>query len=161
MLRFVSHIYKLAVIYNIIKADKMGMIKCIDCNKEISNQAKACIHCGCPVWKIIDSVIVGDLEIMRKDLEVMNFYDAKIACTEMADTWRLPTLKELDFIFENIEKIGSWENIKFDAYYWSSSISDTGFPWRKNMLHGYNTNGNNGDKFILSNVRLVRNKRVL
>ncbi len=41
MLRFVSHIYKLAVIYNIIKADKMGMIKCIDCNKEISNQAKA------------------------------------------------------------------------------------------------------------------------
>ena len=27
----------------------MALIKCADCGKEISDKAKACIHCGCPV----------------------------------------------------------------------------------------------------------------
>lgn len=139
----------------------MGIIKCIDCKKEISSQVTACIYCGCPVWKKVDSLIVGLIEIMTTDLEVMNFLDANTACTVLGDTWRLPTLKELDFIFENKIKIGGWEDIRFDSYYWSSSISDSGFPWRKNMLHGHNTNGNNGDKYILSNIRLVRNIRAL
>lgn len=140
----------------------MAIIKCIECNKEISNQAKACIYCGCPIWGKIDSVIIEEIEIMTKDLEVMNFYDAKNSGTELGDTWRLPTLKELDFIFENRDKIGGWGTVKYrDAYYWSSSISDSGFPWRKDMVYGQETNGNNGDKYILSNVRLVRNIRVL
>ena len=27
----------------------MALIKCEDCGKEISDKAKACIHCGCPI----------------------------------------------------------------------------------------------------------------
>ena len=27
---------------------KMALIKCTDCEKEISDKAQACIHCGCP-----------------------------------------------------------------------------------------------------------------
>ena len=27
----------------------MAIIKCIDCGKDISDKAKICIHCGCPI----------------------------------------------------------------------------------------------------------------
>lgn len=29
----------------------MALIKCSECGKEISDKAKVCIHCGCPVFK--------------------------------------------------------------------------------------------------------------
>ena len=29
----------------------MALIKCSECGKEISDKAKACIHCGCPIEK--------------------------------------------------------------------------------------------------------------
>lgn len=29
----------------------MALIKCSECGKEISDQATACVHCGCPVSK--------------------------------------------------------------------------------------------------------------
>lgn len=31
----------------------MALIKCKDCNNEISDKATTCIHCGCPVEKIM------------------------------------------------------------------------------------------------------------
>lgn len=34
----------------------MALIKCPECGKEVSDRAKACIHCGCPL-DIADSVI--------------------------------------------------------------------------------------------------------
>jgi len=35
----------------------MALIKCNECGKEISDKAKACIHCGCPNKKTIEMVI--------------------------------------------------------------------------------------------------------
>ena len=30
----------------------MALIKCSECGNEISDKAKACIHCGCPIEEI-------------------------------------------------------------------------------------------------------------
>ena len=32
----------------------MTLVKCRDCGKEVSDNAKACIHCGCPIGKRIN-----------------------------------------------------------------------------------------------------------
>lgn len=32
----------------------MALVKCPDCGREISNRAKACIHCGCPIEDVED-----------------------------------------------------------------------------------------------------------
>ena len=36
----------------------MALIKCIECGKEISDKANACIHCGCPIEKEKRTVII-------------------------------------------------------------------------------------------------------
>ena len=36
----------------------MAMIKCPECGKEISDKAKSCINCGCPIEQITTSGIV-------------------------------------------------------------------------------------------------------
>lgn len=36
----------------------MALIKCPDCGKEVSDRAKACIHCGCPLDEIVTSGVV-------------------------------------------------------------------------------------------------------
>jgi len=33
----------------------MALIKCSECNKEVSNRASACPHCGCPVSSVVIS----------------------------------------------------------------------------------------------------------
>lgn len=33
----------------------MALIKCPECGKEISDKAKACIHCGCPLSEMVTS----------------------------------------------------------------------------------------------------------
>lgn len=30
----------------------MSLTKCIECGKEISDKAKMCVHCGCPISRI-------------------------------------------------------------------------------------------------------------
>lgn len=31
----------------------MALIKCEECGKEVSDKAESCIHCGCPVTKVV------------------------------------------------------------------------------------------------------------
>ena len=39
----------------------MALIKCQECNKEISDKASQCIHCGCPIEKdLIDVTIINE-----------------------------------------------------------------------------------------------------
>ena len=37
----------------------MALVKCIDCGKEISDNAKICIYCGCPIEKKIKCIDCG------------------------------------------------------------------------------------------------------
>lgn len=36
----------------------MALIKCPECGREISDKAKSCIHCGCPLSDIVTSGVV-------------------------------------------------------------------------------------------------------
>jgi hypothetical protein len=38
----------------------MPLITCPDCNKEVSDKAEACIHCGCPIKETLEVNSIGD-----------------------------------------------------------------------------------------------------
>jgi hypothetical protein len=93
------------------------------------------------------------LEVMKTDLGYMNWDEAKTACENLGDGWRLPTKAELVFMYENRNKIGGFENI----FYWSSTEVDTinasGFAFLS-AGESYSFNLNKNDS---SYVRAVRN----
>ena len=64
----------------------------------------------------LPSIKIGNLEVMTKDLGNMNWYDAVKACDDLGSGWRLPTLKELNLLYENKEMIGGFTS----NWYWSS-----------------------------------------
>ena len=92
---------------------------------------------------------IGVLEIAEKDFpNQMNWVDAKKACNNLGDGWRLPTIEELDILYQNKDKISGFTN----GNYWSSTeIVD----------FGYSRNFNNGGQdasysFSKYYVRAVR-----
>jgi len=62
------------------------------------------------------------LEVMTKDLVNLTWDEAKKACEELGDGWRLPTIEELRFIYDKRAEIG---NLKVE-FYWSSSEDSVG-----------------------------------
>ena len=64
----------------------------------------------------IKTVKIGNLEVMTEDLGHMNWEDAKKACADLGDGWRLPSKDELDVLCENKDEIGGFG----DDWYWSS-----------------------------------------
>tara|TARA_B110000879_G_scaffold100721_1_gene136498 strand:+ start:10 stop:423 length:414 start_codon:yes stop_codon:yes gene_type:complete len=79
------------------------------------------------------TVKIDDLEVMTKDLGKMNWEEAKKACKNLGDGWRLPSLDELNLIYENKEMFGgfitrkSTRNRTF-SFYWTSTLEDTRNP---------------------------------
>lgn len=43
----------------------MALIKCPECEKEISDKAPACPHCGCP---LTDDVVVNNLSMKSEKI---------------------------------------------------------------------------------------------
>jgi hypothetical protein len=76
--------------------------------------------------------ILGNLEVMRKDLGIMSWYDANKACADLGDGWRLPTQTELKLLFKNRKKIGGFE---YGGYY--SSDYKMGDPIFGDGYNGY------------------------
>ena len=50
----------------------MTLIKCEDCEKEISDKASSCIHCGCPIENTID-VIEEDNESGNEEYDAEEY----------------------------------------------------------------------------------------
>ena len=70
---------------------------------------------------------ISNLEVVQKDFpNVMNWNDAKEACTELGDGWRLPTKDELNQLYNKKNKIDCFKNYS----YWSSTeqVTDNGYP---------------------------------
>jgi hypothetical protein len=93
---------------------------------------------------------ISNLEVVQKDFpNVMNWNDAKEACAELGDGWRLPTKDELNILYNNKDKIGGFANYG----YWSSSEFVNDLAWSQNFANG-NQIGTN--KVNVSGVRAIR-----
>jgi hypothetical protein len=73
------------------------------------------------------------LEVMTKDLgKPVSWDDAKRACADLGDGWRLPTKEELGLMYINKDKIGG-----FAIYgYWSSMEDGANVAWGLNFFDG-------------------------
>lgn len=70
------------------------------------------------------SIKIEKLEITQYDFpKTMNWSDAKKACSNLGEGWRLPTMSELKFLF--LYKDDSLNNMR--KAYWSSADSDPDF----------------------------------
>ncbi len=79
------------------------------------------------------TVKIDDLEVMTKDLGKMNWEEAKKACKNLGNGWRLPSLDELNLIYENKEMFGGFITRKSTrhrtfSFYWTSTLEDTRNP---------------------------------
>ena len=112
----------------------IGLVSCGDATKE--KQAKS-------------TVKIGDLEVMTEDLGEMSWEDAKKACAELGDGWRLPTDEELNILYENKAKIGGFAS----GYYWSSTEYDDGIAWGQDFYDGYQDDSNKDNDTYVRAVR--------
>lgn len=89
------------------------------------------------------------------DLGKYNWTDAKTACDELVlngyTDWRLPSKKELEFIYNNVYKLGLEAGV-LGTSYWSSTVYDSN-AWYFNFNNG---DTNLGSKITTRCVRAVR-----
>ena len=55
--------------------------------------------------RAVSTIKIGDLEVMTEYLGYMKWDEAKKACEDAGDGWRLPTMNELQVLYENKEKL--------------------------------------------------------
>ena len=96
-----------------------------------------------------DTIIIGNLEIMKNDLATQPWVDATNACAALGIGWRLPTVDELLILYTNKEKIGGFVN----SLYWSSVEVA---PANANIQSFVEIKTANDDKNYLFHVRAVR-----
>jgi len=100
------------------------------------------------------------IEVAKKDFtKQMNWFDAKKACKNLGNGWRLPSIEELGAMYEQIhmEGKGSFKN----EWYWSSSENDANLAWDFDFENGGASNGIHyidyyNHKSRTSRVRAVR-----
>ena len=95
---------------------------------------------------------IGVLEIAQYDFpKRMNYFDAKKACADLGQGWRLPTKEELDKLFFNKDEIGGFTNNN----YWSFTTNNGSGAWSQNFSNGFQ---NLIFNIYTYNVRAVKTK---
>ena len=84
----------------------------------------------------------------------MDWYEAKKACANLGNGWRLPTKNELNLMYLNKDKIGGFAG----NYYWSFTEFDFYCAWLQDFGNGNQGSGKmfNYFKTTRKNVRAVR-----
>jgi len=104
-------------------------------------------------------VRIGNLEIAEHDFpDKMTWDEAKKACSELGQDWRLPTKSELYFMYLNKNKL---EGIVSDythgekgfIFYWSSTESDKDRAYYLGFFGGFQDYGFKVNAFIVRAVR--------
>ena len=93
-------------------------------------------------------ISIGNLQIAQFDFpERINIDAALKACSELGNGWRLPNKKELNELYRNKEKIGSFQikSIRgfIGAAYFSSTLDDDGSAWVQFFTDGTQYSGLN------------------
>jgi hypothetical protein len=91
----------------------------------------------------------GNLEIAQYDIEGITFNNAKKACQHLGLGWRMPTKAELNILYDNKEKIGSFTNYG----YWSSEEFNSGKAYAKGFGTGLFGMRNKNNKYYVRAVR--------
>ena len=85
---------------------------------------------------------IGNLEVAQNDfVEKMPWEEAKSACLNLGDGWRLPTIEEAKILFKHRNKIGGFQKYS----YWTSTELASNFIWNQGFTSGksdYNFNKN-------------------
>ena len=89
-----------------------------------------------------------NFEIYPDELGKMTWYEALEKVKELGDGWRMPTITELQLIWESEHK----DLFKKESY-WSSSEYNSGLAWGFSFYDG---NAYDDDKNTYSYVRAVR-----
>ena len=94
-------------------------------------------------------------EVYHTDLEEMNWYQAKEACANLGNGWRLPTKDELNLIYENKDMLGGCANNS----YWSSTENGNDNAWRQFFNNGVQYYYFKDNKFNVRAVRAITKKQ--
>lgn len=96
------------------------------------------------------SIKIGDLEIAKKDCSnALQWDEAKKACADLGNGWRLPTQGELSLMYEKRDEIGGFKS----GSYWSSADNRLNEVWILSFNGGLQGDGRKRD---FHNVRAVK-----
>lgn len=96
-----------------------------------------------------NTIKIENIEVAEKDFpKQMNWEDAKKACEQLGDGWKLPTKYELNILYNNKDKIGG-----FAANYWSSAEGANNDAWLQNFYYGDQYLFNKYDAFYVRAIR--------
>lgn len=110
---------------------KMALIKCPECGKEISDKAKSCIHCGCPLDEVITS---GEVRIKMPNnivegmIGLFSSRDALVSDGNGRILWKGKHGENARFT------IDSPTNITISLGSWANEVSGLVYPKRKYSL---------------------------
>ena len=103
---------------------------------------------------------IGKLEIAENDFpKEMKWPVCIESCDNLGDGWRLPTIEELQIMYENKEKIGGFQTKEgqdqpSSCYYWSSTEVD---EKKAKYIHFFEgMTGDSYKKAMYFNARAVR-----
>ena len=109
-----------------------------------NNQAEKIIKYNPNASLIIGTPItIGNLMIASKDMpEPLDWWDAKEECLKLGDGWRLPSIEELEFMYENKSSIGTFTR----NGYWSKSQSSNQIGNSGELVLAWTKSFNTGKK---------------
>ena len=105
----------------------------------------------------MNTIIIGNLEILSEDIGKITYVDAKTACEKLningTYDWRLPSKEELLLMYSNKERIGSFYN----GFYWSKENTLTREIYALNFQVGRGSIMNLKDIILQESFKLYSN----
>jgi serine/threonine protein kinase len=98
----------------------------------------------------LESKKIENLEIYANDFAIMDWHQAMNFALQTGNSWRLPTLDELNLLYLHQDEIGG---LNKNEYYWSSDCDDELNVWVKYFYTGYQCRINKREN---ARVRLVK-----
>lgn len=103
---------------------------------------------------VLHKTLTLHFEVYPTDLGEMTWNEAKEACTNLGDGWRLPTKDELNLIYENKDVVGGFAN----NVYWSSTENATNYAWLQDFSNGPQSNASKNYPLYVRAVRALTRK---